>query len=139
MSAGGTCSARLGVIEIERWNHCIVLENAGDVDDEHQLIGAERAGERGARVVAIHIQSAMRVGVARGAMWTATAPTKLFERHYSAAAFHFGRTYDVSPDGRRFLMIKAGAVGDASATPASMVVVLKWTEELKARVPTNKS
>ena len=52
-------------------------------------------------------------------------------------AFHSGRTYDVSPDGRRFLMIKDGAVSDPNATPASMVVVLNWLEELKQRVPTN--
>ncbi len=49
----------------------------------------------------------MRVGVERGPTWAATAPTKLFEGRYGpATAFHSGRTYDVSPDGRRFLMIK---------------------------------
>jgi serine/threonine-protein kinase len=79
----------------------------------------------------------MRVGVARGPTWAATAPTKLFERHYGAAAFHFGRTYDVSPDGRRFLMIKDSATGDPNVTPASIVVVLNWFEELKQRVPAN--
>jgi hypothetical protein len=80
----------------------------------------------------------MRVGVGRGPTWSATAPTKLFEgRSYGAEAFHSGRTYDVSPDGRHFLMTKDAAVGDASATPASMVVVLNWLEELKQRVPTN--
>ena len=31
-----------------------------------------------------------------------------------------GRTYDVSPDGRRFLMIKDVAPGDQNATPASV-------------------
>ena len=35
-----------------------------------------------------------------------------------------GRTYDVSPDGQRFLMIKDNASGDQTTTPASMVVVL---------------
>jgi serine/threonine-protein kinase len=78
----------------------------------------------------------MRVGVVGGSTWAATAPTKLFEGRYGAAAFHFGRTYDVSPDGRRFLMIKEHAPGDASATPASMVVVLNWLEELKRLAPT---
>jgi hypothetical protein len=50
-----------------------------------------------------------------------------------------GRTYDVSPDGKRFLMIK-----DATPTPTSsgaprpsqLVIVLNWFEELKRRVPT---
>jgi len=40
-------------------------------------------------------------------------------------------------DGQRFLMMKDNAAGDSSATPANMVVVLNWLEELKARVPTN--
>ena len=77
----------------------------------------------------------MRVGVARGPTWAATAPTKLFEGRYGAAAFHSGRTYDVSADGRRFLMIKGTAGDDPNGTPASMVVVLNWTEELKRLVP----
>jgi len=77
----------------------------------------------------------MRVGVGRGPMWGATEPTKLFEGRYGPPAFHTGRTYDVSHDGQRFLMIKNNAPGDPNATPASMVVVLNWTEELKRLVP----
>jgi serine/threonine-protein kinase len=78
----------------------------------------------------------MRVGVAPGPTWAATAPTRLFEGHYGAAPNQNGRTYDVSPDGRRFLMIKDSEASDPSATPASMVVVLNWQEELKRLVPT---
>ena len=37
----------------------------------------------------------MRVGVAHGPTWAATAPTKLFEGRYGAAAGQTGRTYDV--------------------------------------------
>jgi serine/threonine-protein kinase len=48
----------------------------------------------------------MRVAVAPGPTWAPTAPTKLFEGRYGAAANQTGRTYDVSLDGRRFLMIK---------------------------------
>jgi hypothetical protein len=44
------------------------------------------------------------------------------------------RTYDVSPDGQRFLMIKDIA-GDQTA-PNRMVIVVNWIEELKALVPT---
>jgi serine/threonine-protein kinase len=47
-----------------------------------------------------------------------------------------GRTYDISPDGQRFLMIKESK--DDSSAPRSMTVVLNWFEELKARVPTGK-
>ena len=61
-------------------------------------------------------------------------PTKLFDARYFAAGN--GRTYDVSRDGQKFLMIKDNAGGDPTSPPTSMVVVLNWTEELKARVPT---
>jgi len=79
----------------------------------------------------------MRVGVARGPTWAATTPTKLFEGRYGPSSIFNARTYDVSPDARQFLMIKGSAAGDPNATPASMVVVLNWFEELKQRVPTN--
>ena len=46
-----------------------------------------------------------------------------------------GQSYDVSPDGRRFLMIKdAGA--EEGAAPSQLVVVLNWFEELKRLPPT---
>ncbi len=44
-----------------------------------------------------------------------------------------GRPYDVSPDGRRFLVIaSAGSNGEAGP---QIITVLNWTEELKQRVP----
>jgi serine/threonine-protein kinase len=46
-----------------------------------------------------------------------------------------GRSYDVSPDGKRFLMIKESSTKDERATPASIVVIENWQEELKQRVP----
>jgi len=58
------------------------------------------------------------------------APTRLFEhRNYVGGAVSIGRTYDVAPDGHRFLMIKP-------APPPDIAVVLNWSEELKQRVPT---
>jgi hypothetical protein len=69
-----------------------------------------------------------------GAMFSAGNPTKLFDApqcNFTAG----GRTYDVSADGQRFLMIKlAGAQSFRAA--ASLTVVEHGTEELKARVPT---
>jgi serine/threonine-protein kinase len=44
-----------------------------------------------------------------------------------------GRAYDISPDGRRFLMIK----NDSTSGAATINVVLNWTEELKRLVPIN--
>jgi hypothetical protein len=46
------------------------------------------------------------------------------------------RHYDVSPDGRRFLMIKEGGGTDQTAAPPQIIVVQHWTEELKRLVPT---
>ena len=47
-----------------------------------------------------------------------------------------GRSYDISPDGQRFLMIKEAAA-DTVAAPTQLHVVLNWLEELKRLVPTN--
>ena len=76
-----------------------------------------------------------RVGVERGPTWAATAPTKLFEARYFAPGGNVGRTYDVSPDGQRFLMIKQGGGSEQTAAAASLVVVQNWVEELKRLVP----
>jgi hypothetical protein len=64
-------------------------------------------------------------------------PRTLIQTRYVAGVN--ARTYDVSPDGRRFLMIKETANDDAgeNAAPARMVVVLNWHEELKTRLPPN--
>jgi serine/threonine-protein kinase len=47
-----------------------------------------------------------------------------------------GRTYDVSRNGDRFLMLKAGGAPINGDSPADMVVVQNWLEELKRLVPT---
>jgi serine/threonine-protein kinase len=72
----------------------------------------------------------MAVPVNAGSGWNAGNPAKLFDDRY----FHgggvgggFGRTYDVSPDGKRFLMIKQA--GDSTDT-AAFIVVQNWFEEL---------
>jgi serine/threonine-protein kinase len=67
--------------------------------------------------------------------FSAGNPTKLFDTRYHSAAQ--ARSYDVSPDGQRFLVIKDMPTGNqtASAASPSMVVVLNWSEELKARLP----
>jgi serine/threonine-protein kinase len=80
----------------------------------------------------------MGVGVDRGAVWSAGASVKLFGGGYyhgGGAGGGAGRTYDVSLDAQRFLMIKQG--GDASTSGATLVVVQNWFEELKRLVPGN--
>ena len=52
----------------------------------------------------------MSVPVERGTTWTAGTPTKLIEGAvFSWRRQRLARTYDVSPDGKRFLMIKQAA------------------------------
>ena len=75
----------------------------------------------------------MRVGVESGASWAASTPTRLLEGPFAFGGSP-GRSFDVSPDGRRFLMIKEGT-SDKDAAPPQIVVVRNWFEELKRLVP----
>jgi len=78
----------------------------------------------------------MRVGFERGATWAAGTPAKLLnEGYFTVPGGNAGRTYDISPDGQRFLMIKAGGGSDQVAAP-QIVIVQHWFEELKRLVPT---
>jgi hypothetical protein len=67
---------------------------------------------------------------ATATMWNAGAPTKLLESRYYTGAGNPNRSYDVSPDGQRFLMIKA-ASADSTTVPPNIIVVLHFDEELK--------
>ena len=63
-------------------------------------------------------------------------PRKLFEIENgvkSAPPTHSG--YDISPDDGRFLMVQRS---DARDENAPIVVVQRWSEELTARVPTDR-
>ncbi|MGH9255516.1 MAG: hypothetical protein ACRD3C_13225 [Vicinamibacterales bacterium] len=78
----------------------------------------------------------MRVGVERGASWAATTPATIAKEGYVTALTGFvGRIYDVSPDGRRFLVLKSAS--DPTAPPPQLVVVQHFDEELKRLVPVN--
>ncbi len=61
-------------------------------------------------------------------------PRELFEGRYVSHSNPPGyQYYDISPDGKRFLMMKEGLI--QQQTPIN--VVLNWFEELKGLVPTN--
>ncbi len=80
----------------------------------------------------------MRVPLTTGSTFAAGNPTKLFDAPYffGPNVVGRGRTYDVSPDGLRFLMIKEDSVVDEPTPSARLVLVQHWFEELKRRVPT---
>lgn len=81
----------------------------------------------------------MRVAVAPGKAWGATTPTLVVKAGYmTSPGGFFGRTYDISLDGQRFLMIKEGGDADQRAALPSLIVVLNWVEELKRLVPTRE-
>ena len=67
-----------------------------------------------------------------GAAFSVGTPAKVFDTKYAIPVVW--RTYDVSPDGQRFLMIKEGT-GEGNAPPPSLVVVEHWFEELKRLLP----
>jgi Tol biopolymer transport system component len=77
----------------------------------------------------------MLVGVERRDSWVATVPVTLIKEGYFTLAGTAGRSYDISSDGQRFLMIKNAGTGDPANAPKVMVVQ-HWTEELKWLVPT---
>ena len=64
--------------------------------------------------------------------FSAPVPRKLFEGAFGTTTPIRG--YDVSADGRRFLMIQPKQPVVQPIT--QLVVVTNWFEELKARVPT---
>lgn len=77
----------------------------------------------------------MAVAVQAGTTFRAGTPLKLFEGEYRLpSSASVGRNYDVSPDGRRFLITKTSReLTDASTR--QLIVVQNWTEELKRLVP----
>jgi len=79
----------------------------------------------------------MRVAIERAASWKASPPTKLLEGPYAWAIPPFSlRTYDISPDDSKFLLLKPVGGPEQAATPPSLIVVQNWFEELKRLVPT---
>ena len=80
----------------------------------------------------VHDGMLMAVPVEPSAVFRWGNPTALF----NVGAFRGnGRRYDVSPDGRRFLLMKGNADDDPASV--SLVVVVNWVEELKRLLPAN--
>jgi Tol biopolymer transport system component len=71
---------------------------------------------------------------------TIGAPAKLIAGEgYSTRGFNrLGRTYDVSPDGRRFLRIKVDEGSPDNSAPINFVVVQNWFSELKQKAPVKR-
>ena len=74
-------------------------------------------------------QDMMSVSVQPGASFTAAQPRVLFSASQYSLAANAG-IYDVSPDDKRFVMVRAATGGQGT----ELVVVQNWFEELKGRV-----
>jgi len=66
-----------------------------------------------------------------GSRWISTTPIRLFSGPYHLREATLSRQYDVTSDGQRFLMIKDPPAG---STPARIVLVQGFAEELRGRV-----
>jgi hypothetical protein len=74
----------------------------------------------------------MAVSIDTASGFRAGNPLKLFSGPYYTALS--GRSFDISPDGQHFVMVKA--VASVSSSAWRLVVVENWLEELKRLVPT---
>jgi Protein kinase domain/WD40-like Beta Propeller Repeat len=75
--------------------------------------------------------SLMGVQVEPGTTWKAKAPVMVINPDILRDVSISLRTYDVSPDGQRFLVIKDAPGENASASPPQVIVVQNWMEEWK--------
>jgi serine/threonine-protein kinase len=79
-------------------------------------------------------EGAMMVSrVEAGRTWVATTPVQLFRSDYMFATPANTRTFDIAPDGKRFLMIKE--IATPNPRQASIVVVEHFDQELKRLAP----
>ncbi len=75
----------------------------------------------------------MSVDVRTDAGFTVANPTRLFDQVFDTSG---AWPYDVSPDGREFVITMNPAVAGTGATPRTEIrVTLNWFEELRQRVP----
>jgi hypothetical protein len=73
----------------------------------------------------------MAVDIQPGARLQTSTPRTLFEGNWSV--LNVTRGYDVTPDGKYFIMARSGPVADPPVTRLN--VVLNWFDELKKRAP----
>ena len=117
-----TTDLRASVPECERCRH------AGfDDRRESTPVGEQRPG-----AVLLSLDgSLMSVPVVPGRTWNAQAPLTVIDRDVFRDVSISLRTYDVSPDGRRFLVIKDAPNPSTAPNPSQVIVVQNWMEEWK--------
>jgi eukaryotic-like serine/threonine-protein kinase len=79
-----------------------------------------------------HDTGLLRVPIKVSATFSPGAPARMFS--VELPTDRLGPTYDVSPDGRRFLLVKM-PTADAAASIGPLLLVQNWQEELRERFP----
>ena len=84
----------------------------------------------------------MAVPVETDPMFSVGTPKRLFQGTYVNSVLSYDSwdqaTWDITPDGRRFLMMKeTGIAASGMVRSRKITVVLNWFEELKRRAPRN--
>jgi hypothetical protein len=77
----------------------------------------------------------MAVSIEAGSSLSAGVPKMLFEDPYQFSGTGVP-AYDVSPDGRRFLMVQPA---DAARPANQIQIVLNWLQELRTAFASNKN
>ena len=126
----------------------IYVQPFPDVETSRQQVstsGATRPlwGPDGRELFYVTEAAVMGVAVETRGGFAPGAPALVVEGQYygTASGNRPGRSYDISLDGQRFLMIKEGVpdtTDDPFAGLTQIHVVLNWFSELQARVPTGR-
>ena len=96
------------------------ISTEGGVEPVWARDGRELFYRNGDKMMAAAIQTAPTL--------IAGKPRMLFEQHFEKSIFPFEANYDVSPDGKRFLLV---VPSEGESTPAQINVVLNWSDELR--------
>ena len=83
----------------------------------------------------INGRQVIAVPVATDPVFAAGTPEVLFEGSYFQVPG--ARSYDVAPDGERFVMVRMGSSATDTDAPAELILVQNWFDELRRLVPTN--
>ncbi len=107
-----------------------------NVEEGKWQISRDGGGEpvwapQGQELFYLNGEAMMVVGFKTEPTFTAGSPVVLFTGRYTTIGAVVN--YDISPDGQRFLMIKAA---EEEEGPGQINIVLNWFEELKRLVPT---
>ena len=80
------------------------------------------------------------LSIGPGTTFAAGPPTRVLDRAYYSGRAVLSRpgTFDVAPDGQRFLMLKQTDRTDGTEEPPTVIVVKNWVEELKRLVPVSR-